>query len=399
MIENPIRSLLKLRRKLPAVLTPIFILFFFLYIPLIHSNINASEKGSDTSVSSEGVGPIAPMSVSQRGPIATDLKTVFAPFVAFNPVKPPGAPPRPAAKAPAPPVPHVSELSAEKAGKIANRAGRARKKTRRRSSYLPPDITRGSVAKMEVALTFDGGYSAFEATEILDALRAREIKTTIFLTGIFIKRHPEVTRQIVLDGHEVGNHTMTHPHLTSFSIDFKHRRLAGVSRSFLIKELRDTEELFKLVTGSNMAPLWRAPYGEINTELRRWAFTQGYLHIGWTYDHETKESLDTLDWVDDTTSKFYLSSTEIKSRILDFGRGAGGVKGGIILMHLGTGRRLDRAVSILGELIDDLRDDGYRFVTVSSLLKGDSALSTAGKIKKRRGYKLLSKKRQEPGPS
>ena len=68
-------------------------------------------------------------------------------------------------------------------------------------------------------------------------------------------------------------------------------------------------------------------------------------------------------------------------------------------MHLGTGRKLDRFSSVLGELIDDMRMDGYRFVTVSSLLKGDSALSAAMKIKKRRGYRLLSKKKRGPGPS
>ena len=205
MIENPIRSLLKLRRKIPAVLTPIFILFFFLYIPLIHSNINASEKTPDASVSNGAAQDAQPAGIS-HGPIDEELKTVFAPFVSFTPPLPSAAQTRPGPTAPA------KRVSAERTAKKQTLSRKkAAGRTGRRSTYLPPDITRGSVVKMEVSLTFDGGYSAYEATEILDALRAREIKTTIFLTGIFIKRHPEVTRQIVLDGHEVGNHTMTHP--------------------------------------------------------------------------------------------------------------------------------------------------------------------------------------------
>ena len=400
MIENPIRSLLRLSKKIPAVVTSVFILFFFLYIPFIHSSINASEKEPAPAVDVEPATTdtaikinASPVRVTSPDAAGEDFKTVFVPFVTINPAELPGIAVRPAPVPPAPPV------TIRKAGK---RTKITRKETSRRparpSGYLPPDITRGSFKRMDISLTFDGGYSAYEATEILDALRARGIKTTVFLTGIFISRHPWVTRQIVLDGHEVGNHTMTHPHLTSFARDFRHKRLPWINRSLLLKELRDTEELFKEVTGVKMAPLWRAPYGEVNTELRRWAFEQGYLHIGWTYDHEAKESLDTLDWVDNTRSKFYQSSTEIKSRILGFGKGSGGVKGGIILMHLGTERRLDRVSSILGELIDDLQKRGYRFVTVSKLLKGQRSLDTALKLKKRAGYKKLSKKRV-PGPS
>ncbi len=253
---------------------------------------------------------------------------------------------------------------------------------------------------MELSITFDGGYEAHEADEILDALRARGIKTTVFLTGLFIKRHPDITRQIVLDGHEVGNHTMTHPHLTSFAKDFTHKLLPGVSRPFLLRELRQTEEVFKEITGVEMAPLWRAPYGEINDTLRRWAFKEGYLHVGWTYDHGSRESLDTLDWVHDTSSRFYHSSTEIKARILGFGKGSNGVRGGIILMHLGTERRIDRVSSILGEMLDDLTNMGYRFVKVSRLLEGHKALDTARGLKKRaNGYKRLSRSSVDTEPS
>ena len=96
-----------------------------------------------------------------------------------------------------------------------------------------------------------------------------------------------------------------------------------------------------------MAPFWRAPYGEINREIREWAYREGYIHIGWTADYKRKESLDTLDWVEDSSSKYYLTSHEIKEKILNFGKDSNGLRGGIILMHLDTKRTTDKPSSLV----------------------------------------------------
>jgi peptidoglycan/xylan/chitin deacetylase (PgdA/CDA1 family) len=230
------------------------------------------------------------------------------------------------------------------------------------------NITRGGRERMDIALTFDGGSEATEAREILDELRAHSIKTTIFLTGTFIKDYPGLVRQMITDGHEIGNHTMTHPHLTEFARTFNHTTLAGISKEFLAEELRTTAEAFIEVTGLRISPLWRAPYGEINSEIIEWALDEGYIHVGWTMDYKKGESLDTLDWVHDRSSRFYRTSSEIKANVLGFGKGSKGLRGGIILMHLGTERTDDRASVVLGEIIDGLTDMGYRFVKVSSLI-------------------------------
>ena len=87
------------------------------------------------------------------------------------------------------------------------------------------DITRAATEEFAVSVTFDGGYDADEAGAVLDALKERGIRTTFFLTGIFIKRHPDIVRRIVSDGHEVGNHTMNHPHLTDYADTRSHKRL------------------------------------------------------------------------------------------------------------------------------------------------------------------------------
>ncbi|MET0620198.1 MAG: polysaccharide deacetylase family protein, partial [Thermoanaerobaculia bacterium] len=76
-------------------------------------------------------------------------------------------------------------------------------------SLAAPDMTRGPSDRREVLVSFDAGSSDRGASEILDALAKRNIRTTIFVTGEFVRRYPEIARRIAADGHEVGNHTDT----------------------------------------------------------------------------------------------------------------------------------------------------------------------------------------------
>ena len=230
------------------------------------------------------------------------------------------------------------------------------------------NISRGSIDTKEVSLTFDGG-TANHAREILSILREKNIKTTIFLTGRFIRKNPEIVMEINADGHEVGNHTMSHPHLTDFDNTLVHTTLPRVTKEYFLKQILSTAKLYKEVTGLEMAPYWRAPFGEVNPELTKWGFEAGFVHVGWTADYKRRKSLDTLDWVNDKQSKNYFTASEIRERILDFDETETGLKGGIILMHLGTNRRSDKAVSVLPEIIDDLRERGYRFVKISKMAR------------------------------
>ena len=227
----------------------------------------------------------------------------------------------------------------------------------------------------KVALTFDGGSGAGEGERILEVLRRRGVQATFFLTGEFIRRNPELTRRIVTDGHEVGNHTSTHPHLTSWDGNRRHETLAGVDQALLERELQEAARTFEAVTAAPMLRLWRAPYGEVNRELLDWAYRAGWGHVGWTRDDRGLRTLDSLDWVAERSSRNYLTSAEIAARIRSFGAGEGGLNGGIVLMHLCT-RREDPHVTRLGDLIDSLRGDGYRLVTVTELQR-DAAASPA----------------------
>jgi len=259
----------------------------------------------------------------------------------------------------------------------------------------PPNITRGNILGTKISVTFDGGMGSRQAIEILDILKKRKIKTTIFLSGNFIRANPEITKRILADGHEVGNHTTDHPHLTQLEINGTQKTLPHVTKAFLLGELNRTDRRFFEVTGQHMSPLWRAPYGEINSELRAWAFSAGYLHIGWTYDARSGRSLDSLDWVADKDSRLYHGPRAIEKKILDFDKKGGGLGGGIILMHLDTDRGTDRAAGVLGEILDNLLERGFSLVKVSDLIVNQRLLREA-KVKKDRLYKGLKFSRQRP---
>lgn len=237
-------------------------------------------------------------------------------------------------------------------------------------NYLSRSFDRGGLNERQIALTFDGGAEDNAAAEILNYLAEKNIKCTMFLTGAFIDRYKYLVRRMVAEGHEVGNHTWSHPHFTSYEINRRHNTRPDVNRETVQSELLRTARLFEKVTGQKMSPLWRAPYGEHNLQIRQWAAEIGFRHVGWTIGYGNGESMDTLDWVADTTASTYRSSQEILKNILSFGESNPlKANGSIALMHLGTNRTSDPAHKIIPALIDSLRGRGYDLVTASELLQ------------------------------
>ncbi len=225
----------------------------------------------------------------------------------------------------------------------------------------PDNIVRVSGNTDNVYFTFDGGSSDKGTADLLNLLAEKKLKCTIFLTGAFIEKYPDLTRRIVQDGHEVGNHSYSHPHLTTYYGNRRHNTLNGVTREYVREQLSKTAELFKEVTGTEMIPLWRAPYGEHNREIRAWAEELGYKHIYW--------SIDSLDWVADKNLDIYYSPAQIRARIMDFSRKDPRRGGEIVLMHLSTERNAqDNILQILPDVIDDLRAKGYTFDKISNAL-------------------------------
>jgi peptidoglycan/xylan/chitin deacetylase (PgdA/CDA1 family) len=196
----------------------------------------------------------------------------------------------------------------------------------------PPVLHLVHDAGPRIAITFDGGSSSNGTAELLDLLAELDLRVTMFLTGEFIERQPGLVRRALLEGHEIGNHTFSHPRLTSYATDRTHRTLPGVDRQWFEGELLRAERAFLRATGQGMSPLWRAPYGEENSLLRGWAAELGYLHVRWS--SLSGKSLDAWDWVEDEHSRLFQRPDQMVRRLLSFPR----LQGGIVLMHLASDR-------------------------------------------------------------
>ncbi len=230
-----------------------------------------------------------------------------------------------------------------------------------RSSQVP-DLLLVRDGGPRLALTFDGGSTADGTAQLLALFRRLHLRPTLFVTGAFIRNHPALVRQAVLDGHEIGNHLLTHPHLTTYAKNRRQQLLPNVSRPWFEHQLLATERLFFEATGRRMAPLWRAPFGEENATLRSWAYDLGYLHVRWSSLRGT--SLDSRDWVDDEHSSLFENSDRMMKRLLGFPH----LEGGIVLMHLST-HRSQPPWKVLPELVAKLHARGIQLGSVSSLLQ------------------------------
>jgi peptidoglycan/xylan/chitin deacetylase (PgdA/CDA1 family) len=219
------------------------------------------------------------------------------------------------------------------------------------------NLTRGPGGQKRILLSFDGGSSAEVATEVLDLLKVRGVRTTLFLTGAFIQRYPALVKRMAAEGHEIGNHTMNHPH---FAPGMK--RDPKWTRERVQHELLEADAALVRLLGRPMDPVWRAPYGEHTAEIRRWAEELGYRHVGWS------EGADTLDWAGPKDRRLYRSGEAIVQRLQKrLGHDGDGL---IVLMHLGSARELgDRPTEGLGAFMDRARKEGWTFVSAGTILR------------------------------
>ena len=219
----------------------------------------------------------------------------------------------------------------------------------------PKDILTG---QRRMVLSFDGGSSDESADEILDTLKSRNVRTTIFLTGAFIQKFPELVRRMEREGHELGNHTMSHPHFAPGM-----RRDAKWTKDKFQEELLSADRALYQLLGHPMDPYWRAPYGEQTKELREWAEEIGFRHVGWS------EGADTLDWATSSEKRIYRNGDAVLERLHKrlSKRDSDGL---IVLMHLGSGRtETDRPSKKLGAFMDRARQEGWQFVKVGAYLQ------------------------------
>jgi peptidoglycan/xylan/chitin deacetylase (PgdA/CDA1 family) len=134
----------------------------------------------------------------------------------------------------------------------------------------PATINRGHWLGRQVMFTFDARESDIGAAELLDKLRYYRVPAAFFVTGQFVEQHPALTRRIAAEGHEVYNHSYSNPLL----------RHAPEAR--IVEQLRRADAAIVRATGRSSKPFFRPAYGEIDENLRRVAFAEGYRVVRWT---------------------------------------------------------------------------------------------------------------------
>ena len=194
-------------------------------------------------------------------------------------------------------------------------------------------INRLPTDRPEIALTFDDGGRPGKVETILEQLRQNGVKATFFLLGGWVSENPDIVRRIWADGHEIANHSYSHP-------DFSWLDAAAMQR-----EVIQTSEGVQNVTGGACAPYFRPPYGSYNSEVIQTIKKLGYALVMWT--------IDTRDWTGASASQ--VAETVIQE--------AG--PGSIVLFHL-HGKNTAEALSIL---LPKLRSAGYRMRTISEILQ------------------------------
>ena len=180
----------------------------------------------------------------------------------------------------------------------------------------------------KIAITFDDGPHPYYTEQLLDGLKERGVKATFFVTGMHAEQYPELICRMSEEGHLIGNHTYSHMQLSSSNSDsFK-------------EELIQTNEVIEELTGQEVQYV-RPPYGTWDKKFEK---ELNMFPVLWT--------VDPLDWCSDNVAGIV---HKVTSKVKE---------NAIILMH----DEYKSTVTAALQVIDELTEEGYEFVTVDELL-------------------------------
>ena len=194
------------------------------------------------------------------------------------------------------------------------------------------------------AISFDAAWGNEQTPALLDTLDEYEVRTTFFLVKQWADKYPDSVRDIAARGHDVGNHSSTHPHM------------AQLSSSQQLEEILSCNKSIEKLTGK-CPTLFRAPYGEYDNNLIRSLKSEDMYCVQW--------NIDSLDWKDPSADEII---SRVEERLCP---------GSIILLHNGA----TNTPEALPGLIEAIRAKGYRIVPISELLPdGDYYTDHEGKM-------------------
>ncbi len=274
--------------------------------------------------------PPAPAAPS-NAPEPETAATGGAPATGAAPATIEAAPPK------TPPLePILAEAPANEASQAASKTGAPNASQPQTGSHNGKiSFSSCNVEGKEIAITFDDGPHKTNTPQLLDTLKQRGIRATFFVVGQNAAEYPDILKRIVAEGHELANHSYSHP------------VLASMSQSAVHEQLEKTHQAVLSATGVAMK-LLRPPYGAFSEPQRRTANGEfGYKTILW--------SVDPLDWK-------HRDAARVQSEILSHTQA-----GAIVLAH----DIHKSTVDAMPDTLDKLTEKGFKFVTVSALLALD----------------------------
>lgn len=185
----------------------------------------------------------------------------------------------------------------------------------------------------KVAISFDAAWGADDTDQLLQILKDNDVKATFFLCGYWVDKYPEEVEKIAEAGHDLGNHSATHPHMSTLSAEQ------------ITQELQRCHQAVKEVTGIEMT-LFRPPFGEYNDTVIRTAKENGYYSIQW--------DVDSLDWKEQGVE------AEINQVLNHKHLG----NGSILLFH----NDAKYTPQALDTILKGLKEKGYDIVPVSEII-------------------------------
>ena len=193
----------------------------------------------------------------------------------------------------------------------------------------------GDPGEKVIYLTFDAGYENGNTAKILDALKKHGVHAAFFVVGNYLETSPELVKQMVAEGHTVGNHTFHHPEMSKIS-----------DAASFEKELKDVETLYQKITGEELTRFYRPPQGKYNTQNLQMAGNLGYKTFFW--------SLAYVDWIQDQQPTKEAAFDKLLKRIHP---------GAVVLLHSTSSTN----AQILDELLTKWEEMGYHFAPLSEL--------------------------------
>ena len=186
--------------------------------------------------------------------------------------------------------------------------------------------------KKQVALSFDAAWGNDDTETLINILKEYDAKATFFVVGAWVDKYPESVKQLSDAGHQVMNHSNTHPYMTKLSEQQK------------IDEIKSCNNKIYNITGKTPT-LFRAPYGDYDNATIETVEKLGMYTIQW--------DVDSLDWKDSSTAQSICKRVTSKVK-----------NGSIVLFH----NDAECTPEALPDILKCLQEDGYEFVFIEDLI-------------------------------